>query len=157
MGIYITSDFISNKRPPVGGVDRSGEVDRISLPNAVETPFWMAVYAAEPNRMVDVRMSYEDLKIICDMIDKARDKDDRVRRIQDQVQDIVSTVDNWPKDNPKKTNGDAFKEVFGPIKANDLWEILIGKEEDNVTATLVVCFSKWWGEEYKKPGRALKL
>lgn len=61
---------MSEKRCPVGGVDRSGDVDRISIQNAVETPFWMAVWAAEPDRMVDVRMSYSDLKIICDLIDE---------------------------------------------------------------------------------------
>lgn len=63
-----------DKRWPVGGVDRSGEVDRISIQNAVETPFWMAVWAAEPDRMVDVRMSYSDLKIICDLIDEERNR-----------------------------------------------------------------------------------
>ena len=55
---------------PVGGVDRSENVDRISIQNAVETPFWMAVWATEPNRKIDVRMSYSDLKIICDLIDE---------------------------------------------------------------------------------------
>lgn len=60
------------KRSPVGGVDREQKVDRISLPNAVETPFWMAIWATEPERMIDVRMSYSDLKIICDLIDEKR-------------------------------------------------------------------------------------
>ena len=58
-----------SNRFPVGGVDRSENVDRISIQNAVETPFWMAVWAAEPERKIDVRMSYSDLKIICDLID----------------------------------------------------------------------------------------
>ena len=53
----------------VGGVDASGSVDRIYIENAVETPFWMAIYATEPERTVDVRMTYSDLKIICDLID----------------------------------------------------------------------------------------
>lgn len=60
------------ERNPVGGVDRTQVVDKISLPNAVETPFWMAVWATEPERMIDVRMSYSDLKIICDLIDEKR-------------------------------------------------------------------------------------
>lgn len=60
------------KRCPVGGVDRSGKIDKISLQNAVETPFWMAVWATEPERLIDVRMSYSDLKIICDLIDSER-------------------------------------------------------------------------------------
>lgn len=54
----------------VGGVDRSGKVDRINLPTAVETPFWLAVYATEPERLIDVRMTYEDLNVICELIDK---------------------------------------------------------------------------------------
>lgn len=58
------------KASPVGGVDRSEQIDRISIENAVETPFWMAVWAAEPGRMIDVRMSYDDLKTLCDLIDK---------------------------------------------------------------------------------------
>lgn len=65
---------MSGKRCPVGGVDRSGKIDKISLQNAVETPFWMAVWATEPERLIDVRMSYSDLKIICDLIDSERKK-----------------------------------------------------------------------------------
>lgn len=34
---------MSDKRCPVGGIDRSKKIDEISLQNAVETPFWMAV------------------------------------------------------------------------------------------------------------------
>lgn len=56
----------------VGGVDRSGAVDRISIRNAVETPFWMAIYATEPERDVEVRMTYEDLNMICELIDEKR-------------------------------------------------------------------------------------
>ena len=64
----------TKERCPVGGVDRSGEVDKISIQTAVETPFWMAVWATEPEREIEVRMSYSDLKIICDLIDKAREE-----------------------------------------------------------------------------------
>ena len=60
----------TQNRCPVGGVDRSEEVDKISIQNAVETPFWMAIWATEPERPIDVRMSYSDLKVICDLIDK---------------------------------------------------------------------------------------
>ena len=67
---------MSDKRCPVGGVDRSKGTDSITLQNAVETPFWMAVWATEPERMIDVRMSYSDLKIICDLIDR-----ERIRRV----------------------------------------------------------------------------
>lgn len=65
---------MSEKRCPVGGVDRSGKIDKISIQNAVETPFWMAVWATEPERLIDVRMSYSDLKIICDLIDRERSR-----------------------------------------------------------------------------------
>ena len=65
---------MSDERCSVGGVDRTKDIDRISLPNAVETPLWMAIWAAEPERMVDVRMSYSDLKIICDLIDEERSR-----------------------------------------------------------------------------------
>lgn len=60
---------MTNERWPVGGVDRSGDVDRISIQNAVETPFWLAVWATEPERSIDVRMSYSNLKAICDLLD----------------------------------------------------------------------------------------
>lgn len=66
--------LMSDERCPVGGVDREGVVDKISIENAVETPFWMAVWATEPERMIDVRMSYSDLKVICDLIDAEREK-----------------------------------------------------------------------------------
>lgn len=62
----------AKKRWPVGGVDRTGKTDKISLENAVETPFWMAIWATEPERMVAVEMSYSDLKILCDLIDEKR-------------------------------------------------------------------------------------
>lgn len=63
-----------SEKCPVGGVDRTQGVDRISLQNDVETMFWMAVWAAEPIRPIDVRMSYTDLKIICDLIDRERNR-----------------------------------------------------------------------------------
>lgn len=59
-------------RWPVGGIDRSGEVDRIDIETAVETPFWLAVWATEPEREVDVRMSYSDLKTLMDCFDNVR-------------------------------------------------------------------------------------
>lgn len=64
----------SFKHPPVGGVDTSGEIDKISIQNAVETPLWLAIWATEPERKVNVEMSYSDLKIICDLIEKERRK-----------------------------------------------------------------------------------
>ena len=59
-------------RWPVGGIDRSGEVDRIDIQAALETPFWMPVWATEPEREVDVRMSYSDLKTLMDCFDNVR-------------------------------------------------------------------------------------
>lgn len=66
-----------NKISPVDGVDRGEKMDKISLQNAVETPFWMAVWATEPDRRICVEMSYSDLKIIADLIDAARGKLDQ--------------------------------------------------------------------------------
>lgn len=63
------------KRPPVGGVDRDGTVDRITIQDAVETPFWMAIMGTEPERKVDVRMTYSDLEVICRLIDMVRGKE----------------------------------------------------------------------------------
>lgn len=61
-------------RSSVAGLDRTGQVDKISLANAVETPFWMVVWATEPQRKISVEMSYDDLKIICDLIDREREQ-----------------------------------------------------------------------------------
>lgn len=59
-------------RWPVGGIDRSGEVDRIDIQTAMETPFWMSVWATEPEREVDVRMSYSDLKVLVDCFENVK-------------------------------------------------------------------------------------
>lgn len=61
-------------RNPVGGIDRSKAVDRISLQTAVETPFCMAVWETQPKRKIEVSMTYGDLQIICDLIEKAREE-----------------------------------------------------------------------------------
>lgn len=65
---------LNTSRNSVAGVDRTEQVDKISLANAVETPFWMAIWATEPQRRISVEMSYDDLKIICDLIDKEREQ-----------------------------------------------------------------------------------
>ena len=67
-------------RNSVGGVDRTDAVDKISLMSAVGTPFWMAVWATEPQRRISVEMSYDDLKIICDLIDKERERNNDLVR-----------------------------------------------------------------------------
>ena len=59
-------------RKPVRGVDRSEKTDKITLQMAVETPFWKMVWAAEPTRPIEVNMTYADLKVICDLIDKKK-------------------------------------------------------------------------------------
>ena len=40
--------------------------DKITLKDAIEIPTWLMVYAAEPNRKIDVERSYADLKAIYD-------------------------------------------------------------------------------------------
>ena len=82
------------KRWPVGGVNRTGKTDKISLENAVETPFWMAIWATEPERMIEVEMSYSDLKILCDLIDEKR-KDRWIpveERMPDENQEVWITT-----------------------------------------------------------------
>lgn len=90
----------NNKTFPVGGVDRGKHIDKISLKNAVETPFWMAVWAAEPERKISVEMSYSDLKIITDLIDDARLKRSRWIPVEERLPDkdmaIYATIeDHW--------------------------------------------------------------
>ena len=51
-------------------------IDKISLGNALDTPVWMMVYAAEPDRHIDVRMTYADLRIIYGLINEARNRED---------------------------------------------------------------------------------
>ena len=42
--------------------------DRITLKIALETDAWMAVYCAEPERLIDVQMRYKDLVAIRKLI-----------------------------------------------------------------------------------------
>ena len=49
-------------------MEENEKVDRITLADAVVVPVWRMVWAAEPSRLIDVRMTYEDLNIICDCI-----------------------------------------------------------------------------------------
>ena len=78
------------KRCPVAGVDRTQAVDRIMIENAVETPFWMAVWAVEPERLVDVRMSYSDLKVICDLINEKMVQNQKKARGENSDKNIDS-------------------------------------------------------------------
>lgn len=78
----------SFKHPPVGGVDTSGEIDKISIQNAVETPFWLAIWATEPERVVDVRMSYSDLKNHLRLNRKGEKKEMRLVNADD-VKEII--------------------------------------------------------------------
>lgn len=44
--------------------------DRITLKDALEVPVWKMVWAGEPTREINVRMTYADLKMICDLIEQ---------------------------------------------------------------------------------------
>ena len=48
------------------------EADKISLSTAIETPIWKMVCATEPERLIDVRMTYEDLKVLLDCYDNVQ-------------------------------------------------------------------------------------
>lgn len=53
---------------------KNEKVDRITLADAVVVPVWRMVWAGEPTRLIDVRMTYEDLKIICDTVKELTEK-----------------------------------------------------------------------------------
>ena len=46
-------------------------VDNITLRQAMESDAWLMVLAAEPNRNIDVRMSYADLWAIRKWVDES--------------------------------------------------------------------------------------
>ena len=45
--------------------------DRITLKNALETDLWKMFYVGEPNRKIDVTMTYADLLWITKKIEEA--------------------------------------------------------------------------------------
>lgn len=48
-------------------------MDKITLKDAFENPVpWMMIWADEPDRQILVQMSYTDLKVITDLIRKAK-------------------------------------------------------------------------------------
>lgn len=47
-----------------------GEHDNITLRNAMENPAWLMVYAGEPERNIDVSMTYADLFAIYQWVKK---------------------------------------------------------------------------------------
>ena len=49
-------------------------IDKITLADALTIPVWKMVWAGEPTREIEVRMTYEDLKIICDLVQEMADK-----------------------------------------------------------------------------------
>jgi hypothetical protein len=49
------------------------KVDHITLKDAFENPIpWQMIWAGEPDRQILVQMSYTDLKVITDLIRKAK-------------------------------------------------------------------------------------
>ena len=50
------------------------KVDKITLADAFAVPVWRMVWAGEPTRQIDVRMTYEDLRIICDKVKELTEK-----------------------------------------------------------------------------------
>lgn len=48
-------------------------MDKITLKDALENPVpWKMIWAGEPDRQISVQMSYTDLKVITDLIRKAK-------------------------------------------------------------------------------------
>ena len=48
--------------------------DKITLRDAMETPVWMMVWLDSPQKNIDVTMTYADLKVIYDMVQKQKEK-----------------------------------------------------------------------------------
>lgn len=46
--------------------------DKITLRDALENPIWLMVYLSEPNKKIDVTMSYVELKAIYDLVNAKR-------------------------------------------------------------------------------------
>ena len=46
--------------------------DKITLKNAMEVPGWMMMYAAEPERNIDVTMTYADLFVIYKLVQEMK-------------------------------------------------------------------------------------
>ena len=61
----VKEDYVESKEK-----EKVKNPDKITLKDAIEIPAWKMVWAGEPTRAIDVRMTYQDLKIICDMIDE---------------------------------------------------------------------------------------
>ena len=58
-------------------------VDHITLKDAFENPVpWKMIWAGEPDRQISVQMSYTDLKVITDLIRKA--KAERMKEIEEE-------------------------------------------------------------------------
>ena len=47
--------------------------DKITLRDAMENPAWLMLYAAEPERNIDVTMTYADLYIVYCWMQKAKE------------------------------------------------------------------------------------
>lgn len=48
-------------------------MDKITLKDAFENPVpWKMIWAGEPSRQISVQMTYTDLKVITDLIRKAK-------------------------------------------------------------------------------------
>ena len=56
-------------------VEEMGLADKITLCDAMENPAWLMVYAAEPERNIEVKMTYADLYAVYEWVRKARDGD----------------------------------------------------------------------------------
>ena len=54
--------------------------DQITLKQAMEQTVWMAVYALEPERNIDVTMTYADLFAIYKLVKERMEEKERERR-----------------------------------------------------------------------------
>jgi len=56
-------------------MENTAERDKITLRNSVENPAWLMVYAIEPERNIDVSMTYADLFAIYQWVKKLPQKE----------------------------------------------------------------------------------
>ena len=90
------SSYAGNSGPAIV-CDRTArtydKVDTITLKDAFENPVpWQMIWAGEPSRQIAVQMSYTDLKVITDLIRKAKAErmaeieNEKYRRLEKEIE-----------------------------------------------------------------------
>ena len=59
------------------------QTDKISLEMALKTPLWKMIWIGEPEREIEVKMTYNDLKFICNLIEEYMQSDNKGNKAND--------------------------------------------------------------------------